>query len=284
MYDKNGFGERLYALRNKRWEEYKSGQKQKPVTGEKYECCKSQDSLSIRLGVERRTYGKWELGKAVPNLEQVTDLCEILDTEIEYLLGTDVFDGFKPLKIAAHYSEISNDILQNAHENGEYRDFINTFMKPEICFPLIKMVREVGWKEFISERDITEIAEPVKELIKDIHRTYRCFTPFKDYSLDSYKERIADALPYENITFSNRKKDKRLYVGNVLSNTKKEELGITGDNKKSYDAFINFIAEYSFEQLNAKTIIDMQKDALGKTFVRTFEQCYLLKEKNGAES
>lgn len=61
-YDKNRFGERLTALRKRRWEQYKSNLSKKNNPYKKYACCKTQDSLAAELGIERRTFGKWELG------------------------------------------------------------------------------------------------------------------------------------------------------------------------------------------------------------------------------
>ena len=60
MYDKNVFSTQLKNLRESRWKQYKNNQDKRNNPYEKYAYCKSQDTLSEKLNVERRTYGKWE--------------------------------------------------------------------------------------------------------------------------------------------------------------------------------------------------------------------------------
>ena len=62
MYDKNVFSTQLKNLRKSRWKQYKNNQDKRNNPYEKYAYCKSQDTLSEKLNVERRTYGKWENG------------------------------------------------------------------------------------------------------------------------------------------------------------------------------------------------------------------------------
>ena len=61
-----------------------------------------------------------------------------------------------------------------------------------------------------------------------------------------------------------------MYI-NCIDNLKFEELCLSNNNKKSYEIFIDYIVDYSYEILTTKTILDIQKESLGKAFVRIFE-------------
>ena len=47
----------------------------------------SQENLAEQLGVSRQAVGKWESGAAVPELEKLLELCRLLDTDLNTLLG-----------------------------------------------------------------------------------------------------------------------------------------------------------------------------------------------------
>ena len=85
MYDKNVFSTQLKNLRESRWKQYKNNQDKRNNPYEKYAYCKSQDTLSEKLNVERRTYGKWENGTTSPTIDKVADICNVLDCNIDYL-------------------------------------------------------------------------------------------------------------------------------------------------------------------------------------------------------
>ena len=149
-YDKNRFGERLTALRKRRWEQYKSNLSKKNNPYKKYACCKTQDSLAAELGIERRTFGKWELGTSYPSLDKAIELCNILGCEIDYLLGADDMEGFNHVKLASHYSGISEKIITHAIEDSNYQDCLNYFMHPDNCSKLVNHITLNAWKDFLT--------------------------------------------------------------------------------------------------------------------------------------
>ena len=47
----------------------------------------TQEDVAIRLCVSRQTVGKWESGKAVPELEKLVALCDLLECSLDELVG-----------------------------------------------------------------------------------------------------------------------------------------------------------------------------------------------------
>lgn len=270
-YDKNRFGERLTALRKRRWEQYKSNLSKKNNPYKKYACCKTQDSLAAELGIERRTFGKWELGTSYPSLDKAIELCNILGCEIDYLLGADDMEGFNHVKLASHYSGISEKIITHAIEDSNYQDCLNYFMHPDNCSKLVNHITLNAWKDFLTMHEFDSIADPLKSLIQDIFYQYQAFTSFSEYSLDSYKKFVVKSIPADSISFSPRKSDERINVNSCIPDTITKDLALSSKNKNSYDAFIEYIAKCSYETLNTKALLDVKKKEMSNMFIKLFE-------------
>lgn len=64
----------------------------------------------------------------------------------------------------------------------------------------------------------------------------------------------------------------RICLAKCLSSERFTELGLSDENSKSYDIFLEYIATYSFNVLTDNLILNIQKDTLGKSFVQLFEK------------
>lgn len=271
MYDKISFGLRIAELREKRWKQYKDNIDKSPNPYLKYSCCKSQTLLGEKLNVERRTVGKWEQGTATPSLEQVLNLCGILDCNIDYLLGANDITGFNPLSIASLYSKIDIKIIEYAQQNPDYLDFINYFMLPKNCSQLIKLVTNSGWAELNCDSSLSELIDPLKSLILDIFHSYQAFTPITQYSKETYREYVLSRIPETCLSFSRRKLDDKINIENCISSQKYKELTLSQNNIDRYKLFMEYLIDYSYSNLSTSVLLDIQKENLSKYFIRLFE-------------
>lgn len=272
MYDKNVFSQKLLDLRKKRWEMYKNNQDKRDNPYEKFSVCKSQDTIAEVLNVERRTYGKWEAGTTIPTIDKVTDICNVLDCNIDYLLGAEELIGFSPAAIASHYSQIDIDIINKAMNDDNYRDFLNYFMHPDSCYALVNSTTLNAWKDFISEVESENITEPLKTLITDIFHSYQALTPLTQYKRESLREYIVSSLPQEKISFVTKKLDNCICINTCLSINNIKKLGISSANPQSYQLLVDYLVDYCFDVLATKEIIDIQKEKLGHLFVHMLEK------------
>ena len=277
MYDKKVFSEKLRSLRDFRWKQYKENQDKQVNPYEKFTYCKSQEAISEELNVERRTYGKWENGTTIPTIDKVADICNVLDCNIDYLLGANELIGISPSVVASHYSGISVNIIELANTDSNYRDFLNFFMHPDNCRNLINSCTKTAWKDFLSNQELTELREPLKSLMLDIFSNYQLITPFCRYDIKSYKEYVLSCLPESKFSISHKKNDDSICLDTCLSTHIKDKIGISSDNPDSYTNFINYISDYSFEILSNTEMLTIQKQHLGQSFVRLYEK-YLNEE------
>lgn len=227
--------------------------------------------MAAELGIERRTFGKWELGTSYPSLDKAIELCNILGCEIDYLLGADDMEGFNHVKLASHYSGISEKIITHAIEDSNYQDCLNYFMHPDNCSKLVNHITLNAWKDFLTMHEFDSIADPLKSLIQDIFYQYQAFTSFSEYSLDSYKKFVVKSIPADSISFSPRKSDERINVNSCIPDTIIKDLALSSKNKNSYDAFIEYIAKCSYETLNTKALLDVKKKEMSNMFIKLFE-------------
>lgn len=272
MYDKNVFLDKLRELRETRWKQYKDNQDKRINPYEKFAYCKSQETMAEELNIERRTYGKWENGTTIPTIDKVADICNVLDCNIDYLLGAEELVGFSPSTIASHYSEISIDIINKAMSDSDYRDFLNHFMNPDNCFALVNSTTLNAWKEYLADEESENITEPLKTLITDIFHSYQAFTPVTQYKKESLREYVVSSLPQDKISFIAKKLDDCICVNTCLSANKINELGISTTNPQSYQLLVDYLVDYCFNVLVTKEYINIQKEKLGHLFVHMLEK------------
>ena len=74
-----------------------------------------------------------------------------------------------------------------------------------------------------------------------------------------------------------RKSDERLNVNPCIPKTVVAKLSLSPKNKNSYDTFIDYIVNCSYETLNTKALLEVKKNKLGKMFIKLFEN-YLSSE------
>lgn len=266
------FGERISELRKLRWQQYKENQHKGDNDFDKFSCCRTQETLAEALNLERRTIGKWELGTTIPTIDMVDKLCNKLECNVDYLLGHNDLVGLSPCVIASHYSKISIDIVNKAIVDPNYRDFLNHFMHPNNCHILVDSVTNTAWKDFINHKGLDELQDPIKALVIKVFQSYQVYTPATEYSKESFKNYFISMLPENKFSFTSHKLDEQICVISCLSNTKVKELGLSKNNPKNYQIFIDFIVDYCYDILYAKEIIDIQKTALSRLFIDLFEK------------
>lgn len=47
----------------------------------------SQEMMAENLGIGRSTYTNWEIGNREPDIENLAKICEILDADLNWLVG-----------------------------------------------------------------------------------------------------------------------------------------------------------------------------------------------------
>ncbi|MBE6814369.1 MAG: helix-turn-helix transcriptional regulator [Ruminococcaceae bacterium] len=278
MYDINEFGGRLKELRRQRYEQYKEYKKSvaenditkqnKYKTYKKYVYCKTQESFSNKIQVERRSVGAWEKGKLLPTIENIVKICEALDCSIDYLLGSGDVPDVEPIAKICHYSRISPEIIKLCLQDDEYLDFLNFFMLPENCGTIFNGVNLSTWKTYWVNSTLEEIESPFKEFLIEIFNEYNAITPFKEVSKDSFKTFLMFKLPKENVKlYSQKTKTGVIFKGCNIPIVK----GNSNANQEyNYEVFIDDLVEITFEPLLSRVYVEIQKAKLADMFISLF--------------
>lgn len=270
MYDKKELGNRIHSLRKCRWEQYKDNQDMPHSPYKKYSCCRTQETLASELDVERRAVSGWETGANIPSLDNLINLCNKLDCNIDYLLGTDELPEISPIAKASHYSRISSEIIRYGLDNPDYLDCLNFFMHPDNCSDLFNNVTLSAWKEYNVNQELEELKEPLKSTIIDAFEKFRVFTPINNYCKETYKQFLISSLPEKQLMFSTKKTNKGLNIKACLVLIRYQELSLSKESEHRYDDFINYIVDYTYEPLMNKDVLELQRDRLAKAFITLF--------------
>ncbi len=71
----------------------------------------TQEELAIKLNVVRQTVSKWEKGLSVPDVDTLTKIADVLDTDVSMLLGREIVtDGDDENQIAVQLGKISEQL------------------------------------------------------------------------------------------------------------------------------------------------------------------------------
>lgn len=268
MYDKNQFGKRIHELRKLRWTQYKSSKQGEPEHKDKFACCKSQESLAEQLGVERRAVSGWETGSNSPSLDNLVNLCDLLDCNIDYLLGANDYAEISPIALASHFSGIAPDIIRYGKENSKYLDCLNYFMHPDNCSALFNDITLSAWKKYVITTRLTDIANPLKEIIVNAFNDYYAFTSFENTSKDTFANFLSAAI-LRNISDVDGSKlidlSKSCLPPDLYKNLCKTE------PKINYNDFVSCLADYTFEPLTQRSYLELQETKLSKSFIKLFE-------------
>lgn len=270
--------DRLRKVRKKRWNDYNDNKDDPDNYTKRYECCKTQETLADALNTKRKSINKWENGNSIPSLDNLISFCELLDCNVGYLLGANDLLESSPVSIASHYSGISPEIIRFAKENNDYLDFLNYFMHPDRCKKLFNKFILSTWKEYTIEQELDALKEPLKKDMYDIFEKFSAMTPIEQLNIDKYREFLAYELPENNLALTSKDKNKHYDIKKCLSAEKYNELTSSQDNELSYNNFIKFLANYTYEPLNEKSLLEKQKYHLAKTFLSLVDN-YLMDEK-----
>lgn len=279
MYDITIFPGRLRELRLTRWEQYKEYQrafddkdynKLKQIEGfKKYDFCKSQELFAEKLNIERRSICRWEKDK-IPSIDNIIEICKILDCSIDYLLGSSDVPDVDPISKASKYSGISPEIIRYGKEHSDYLECLNYFMLPENCKSIFNSVTLLTWKKYWINSTLNNINSPLKEQLIEVFNEYNAITPFSEINKTSFKDFLKTKFPPTKTLLVSQKTDRGTKIKGCIEDIDYSKFFV---NKAfDYETFINYITEKTFEPLSYNAIIEIQKSKLATLFINLFTQ------------
>ena len=96
------FGDRLQNLR-----------KQKKI--------KTQEEFAAKLGVNLKSVQNWEQGRKLPQTEHLFKICDVLDCDLDYLIGR-LEERNRTIKEMAAYTGLSEDAVKALHKYNNAND------------------------------------------------------------------------------------------------------------------------------------------------------------------
>lgn len=258
-YDRTKFGKRIQDLRKRRWAE----------DGKKFYYCKTQETLAEKLCVERRAISGWETGSSSPSLNHLVNLCNALKCNIDYLFGFNDYAEIPQVALASHISNITPDIIKYGLENPDYLDCLNYFMHPNNCSALFNATILTTWKKYIIDTSLSDLSNPLKDVIIDAFNKYYALTSFDNISKNTYAKFLSDAISKTISNSGSNKFKKNLEsclpsdIYNKIYNT---------EQKIDENHIVSCIADYTYEPLTQRADLELQESKLSKLFIKLFRQ------------
>ena len=265
-YDKSVIIKRIELLREKRKEEFKSGEL-------KYHFCKSKEAFALEIEIDRRTYYNWVNNKSgFPSLDNLLSICDKLECNLNYLLGTDDLPYIKTVSDASHFTNIDPRIIEYAVNNPDYLDFLNFFMLPKNCIDLFHNVYLSEWKSYLIGDKLSVIQPSFLITIqKAFDKFYSMVSP-NDINVDTFKGYLREFIPSEKVIFTNSKKYKNcICVSDCFSVAQYKDFLSKCPKQNKYDYFIDYVGELSYSSLINGIYLEIHKRRIGESFMKLLE-------------
>lgn len=118
----------------------------------------TQEELAVRLNVVRQTVSKWEKGLSVPDADLLSRLAEVLETNVETLLGT----GFSVAEtdtnaIAEQLARINEQLATRSLRSKKIMRIIVAVILGVLVFYIVLAM--FGMTVFINERTDSDVKQ-----------------------------------------------------------------------------------------------------------------------------
>lgn len=159
----------------------------------------TQDELSEKIGVCRKTISNWETANKHPRLQDLLKLCDALSCDLDYLLGKSTYSTKKIASIC-EYTGLSEETVDLMHLDTPWGDthyigkmiseFLDTYQEfPELLMQIStyceirksieardKALQKIPWKE----RDYKQIEEQVEANKKVDGELFACMSRIQE--------------------------------------------------------------------------------------------------------
>ena len=231
---------------------------------------KNQTNVAKKLNIQRQALSNWENGNTTPSLEKLIELCQILDCNIDYLLGVVDLPDIEPISTASYYSGISTEIIRYGRKNPDYLDCLNFFMRPDNIADIFHSITQNEWKILQINSAMQGINGELREKIIEYYNEYISITPYNKIKETTYKEFLKEKFPKENICLSVKKTDNNINIENCVSNNVYQNFLANGEF--NYSKFISYLVKHTYKPLFDRTLLELQKNKLAGMFVELITQ------------
>lgn len=119
----------------------------------------TQEELAIKLNVVRQTVSKWEKGLSVPDADVLSQIADVLDTNVSVLLGGKITEDTNKDAIAEQLAKISEQLaIKNKHNKTIWK-VIGIILLIIVIFNVLAVTvfSAVGTKEYTEESSLKKV-------------------------------------------------------------------------------------------------------------------------------
>ncbi|MBQ7409780.1 MAG: helix-turn-helix transcriptional regulator [Clostridia bacterium] len=146
----------------------------------------SQEEIAEKIGVSRQSIYAWESGKSVPDIENMSKLCQVLD-----ITANDLTNGLK-------YSSTENENLKDVNKRINKKTIKRIILILLLIIIIVYLITSI--RKFI--------------ILTDIHLKIKNVSYYNNYSYDEYSGKEDNGVNSVNVINSKRKEIK--YKDNVM--------------------------------------------------------------------
>lgn len=161
------------------------------------EFCDTQENLAVKLGVGRRTVWTWEQGKCDPRMSNMIELCEVLNIDMNYLLGV----SETPLETdseVANYLNLPIRVVAKLKKDPLMQRFLAHMISSDFLTSLLERGRTIVNTRTATHDLLNIFKESLRNQIDDAFSDYLLSNAFEDYSEISFVPFLREKITYRS--------------------------------------------------------------------------------------
>ncbi len=228
----------------------------------------TQAALGDKIGVDRQSIANWENG-TMPPLPRLIDLCDVLETDPNYLLGVTDFPSQKLENISKEIN-LSYESTCKLHTGNFTNVFIEYLLS---CSNFDNLIFNIKQLCYSSRDDINLTNRLTDSAIKKLKKVYKSFNDdlFLDMSLYNFTKHVSKVFDYKDTqefeSFINETLTEKEYKLFKLENNNIDK---KSDDDK-YNALIEHIAQIGFECEFERKSIEISTDKIRRHMAEIVE-------------
>lgn len=220
------------------------------------------EKLHRGTGTSRTAVTTWETNnKTLPDIHTMMDICNILDYDLDYLVGKTNIKSkdYQTISEVLHISEESIDILK---DNSVYGSFLNNIISNKIFGEIIIRANQLAMNKVLDDVIRNSFTQNFENKIRKIFNEYYFSVFPSDMSQESYCKYIKKLVPYSDefspIKFieDNFREEGKAFIFN--SNDDFSSLC----KSAQYEIIISSIADISYDYFISQNVVELSKQKI----------------------
>lgn len=218
---------------------------------------------------DRRTLARWEAGGAYPDVGQLLAICNLLQCDVDYLIGNQEVP-LKSVKAAAELLNLDYDNAERLRMGEIESETLNRILSKAEFSTICGLISRLSVYSYLDNSLLSHYKAPLMKRITLAYKRVSLSTTAYDDFLQEYKKALSAELSKDNTD----------YLMSFVSDDVKRDIDnraqdsqIAKGTPQYYDLFVDTLAEFTIEPLNNQKAREVMLNRICGLFAELVGKC-----------